>query len=50
MCGPFDDKEQIVEELKKPSSEIYILEPFLTHEFEPYGWPNVLATVNVCTN
>ena len=28
----------------------YILEPFPKHLFEPYGWHDILATLDVCTN
>ena len=28
----------------------YILEPFLEHELEPYGWHDILATLDVCAN
>ena len=28
----------------------YVLEPFLDFFFEPYGWHDTLATLDVCTN
>ena len=32
------------------SSEDYVLEPFPEHELEPYGWHDILATLDVCAN
>ena len=38
------------EDKKKTSIETYIPYPFLKHELEPYGWPNILHMLDVCTN
>ena len=32
------------------SSLSYITKPFPKHEFEPHGWPDILATLDVCAN
>ena len=32
------------------SSIEYIPEPFPKHELEPYGWYDILATLDVCAN
>ena len=32
------------------SSSNYILKPFLEEEFEPHGWHDILATLDVCAN
>ena len=32
------------------SSSDYIAEPFPEHELEPFGWRDILATLDVCAN
>ena len=32
------------------SSSNYILKPFPKEEFKPYGWHDILATLDVCAN
>ena len=34
----------------KSASSNYIPEPFPEHELEPYGWQDILATLDVCAN
>ena len=46
LCG-MDEEE---EGLKVLGSIEYILEPFPKHELEPYGWHDILATLDVCAN
>ena len=29
---------------------VMFLEPFPEHEFEPHGWQDILATLDVCAN
>ena len=42
------DKE---EEGSKVSGLVeYIQEPFREHKLEPYGWHDILATLDVCAN
>ena len=48
MCGASDNGEDQKGEDK--DSEVYTPEPFPEHEFEPMGWPDILATLDVCTN
>ena len=31
-------------------SDGYVPEPFPEHELEPYGWHDILATLDVCAN
>ena len=38
------------EEESDASSLNYIPEPFLEHDFEPHGWHDILATLDVCAN
>ena len=38
------------EDLEVFGSVKYIPEPFLEHKLEPYGWHDILATLDVCTN
>ena len=46
LCGLNEDSDG---EGKSDSSD-YIPEPFPEHEFEPYGWQDILATLDVCAN
>ena len=46
LCG-MDEEEEGLEVL---GSIEYILEPFLECELEPYGWHDILATLDVCAN
>ena len=50
MCGALDNGEETKGEAKEISSKTYIPEPFPKREFEPFGWPDILATLIVCTN
>ena len=45
-CGLNEDSDQ--DGLSR--SLDYIVEPFLEHELEPFGWHNILATLDVCAN
>ena len=36
--------------MSEKSSDGYVPEPFPEHELEPYGWHDILATLDVCAN
>ena len=36
--------------MSEKSSDSYVPEPFPEHELEPYGWHDILATLDVCAN
>ena len=46
LCG-MDERE---EDSKVLGLVEYISEPFPEHELEPYGWHDILATLDVCDN
>ena len=46
LCG-MDEEEEGSE---VSGSIKYILGPFPEHELEPYGWHDILATLDVCAN
>ena len=46
LCG-MDEEEEGLEVL---GSIEYIPKPFPEHELEPYGWHDILATLDVCAN
>ena len=46
LCG-MDEEEEGLEVLGLVE---YIPEPFPKHELEPYGWHDILATLDVCAN
>ncbi|MCO5551799.1 hypothetical protein L7F22_005301 [Adiantum nelumboides] len=53
MCGASDNgdltkKECILE--RSVTDEAYIPEPFLEHLFEPFGWTQILSTLDICVN
>ena len=50
MCGASDNEEEHPESDGERESETYVPEPFPEKEFEPHGWSDILATIDVCTN
>ena len=50
MCGASDNEEEHPESGDEGRSETYVPEPFPEKEFEPHGWSDILATLDVCTN
>ena len=43
---------KVIEEAHNSKEDLnsYIPKPFLEHRFEPLGWNDVLATIDVCAN
>ncbi|MCO5593602.1 hypothetical protein L7F22_047617 [Adiantum nelumboides] len=53
MCGASDCGDLTKEEciLERPvTNEAYIPELFLEHLFEPFGWTQILSTLDICVN
>ena len=45
-----ESKDEGGEDVSEKSSDGYVPEPFPEHELEPYGWHDILATLDVCAN
>ena len=43
-------KDECGEDVSEKSFDGYVPEPFPEHELEPYGWHDILATLDVCAN
>ena len=43
-----DARDKCVEDVSEKSSDGYTPEPFPEHKFEPYGWHDILATLDIC--
>ncbi|MCO5565132.1 hypothetical protein L7F22_018803 [Adiantum nelumboides] len=53
MCGASDNGDLTKEECileRSVTDEAYIPEPFPEHLFEPFGWTQILSTLDVCVN
>ncbi|MCO5599137.1 hypothetical protein L7F22_053237 [Adiantum nelumboides] len=53
MCGASDNGDLTKEECileRSVTDEVYIPEPFLEHLFEPFGWTQILSTLDICVN
>ena len=45
-----ESKDECGEDVSEKSSDGYVPEPFPENELEPYGWHDILATLDVCAN
>ena len=43
-----DPKDECKDDMSERSSDGYIPEPFPEHLLEPFGWHDILATLDVC--
>ncbi|MCO5577929.1 hypothetical protein L7F22_031764 [Adiantum nelumboides] len=53
MCGASDNGDLTKEECileRSVTDEAYIPEPFSEHLFEPFGWTQILSTLDICVN
>ncbi|MCO5563849.1 hypothetical protein L7F22_017498 [Adiantum nelumboides] len=53
MCGPSESGDLTKEECileRSVTDEAYIPEPFPEHLFEPFGWTQILSTLDICVN
>ncbi|MCO5571753.1 hypothetical protein L7F22_025501 [Adiantum nelumboides] len=53
MCGASDSGDLTKEECileRSVTDEAYIPEPFPEHLFEPFGWTQILSTLDICVN
>ncbi|MCO5579057.1 hypothetical protein L7F22_032909 [Adiantum nelumboides] len=53
MCGASNSGELTKEECileRSVTDEAYIPEPFPEHLFEPFGWTQILSTLDICVN
>ena len=50
MCGVSNNDKYLPFSEKDGESEEYVPKPFPEKQFEPLGWNDILATLDVCTN
>ena len=50
MCGASEGSEQELNDDEITGEKDYIRDPFPEDEFEPVGWRDILATLDVCVN